>query len=262
LKITAGDIRKQEFKKVMRGYDAVEVETFLELIADEFEVIQKTCSDLKSRVQSLESELEKYKGMEKNLKSTLTEAKESSNIEKEKVRKESEFLIKEAEIKAMAVMEDAQKKLNSLKEEIQVLNSQRASIAARLRFLLKSQIDLIKILEADDIPLDRIVRKKVKGSSTEKKKIIDQKKETAEMVVMDKKTGKPEEETALKEKPEKEEEKVATKEETPKQEKKESGEEKTAGKKDQKIVDGFNIIDKMILEKEKSEGNENKGSQE
>ncbi|MEK7248881.1 MAG: DivIVA domain-containing protein, partial [Bacteroidota bacterium] len=32
MKLTPLDIRKQEFKKVMRGYDPIEVETFMEMM--------------------------------------------------------------------------------------------------------------------------------------------------------------------------------------------------------------------------------------
>ncbi len=37
MKITPLDLKKQEFKKAVRGYDRVEVDTFMELIVDEFE---------------------------------------------------------------------------------------------------------------------------------------------------------------------------------------------------------------------------------
>ena len=37
MKITPIDISKQEFKKIMRGYDPVEVDTFLEMLGNEYE---------------------------------------------------------------------------------------------------------------------------------------------------------------------------------------------------------------------------------
>ncbi|NVM02542.1 MAG: DivIVA domain-containing protein, partial [Candidatus Helarchaeota archaeon] len=37
MKLTPLDIKRQEFKKVMRGYDVIEVDAFLEMVADEYE---------------------------------------------------------------------------------------------------------------------------------------------------------------------------------------------------------------------------------
>jgi len=263
LKISPIDIKKQEFKKVMRGYDAVEVETFLELVADEYEMIQKVNTDLRNKVKSLETELGKYVGMEKNLKSTLLEAQESSSIEKEKIKKESDYLIKEAEIKAMNIIEEAQKTSSDLKEEIAVLKSQRNSIASRLKYLLRSQIELVKILEADDIPLDKIVRRRVKGSKPEHKKMIEQKKEVEKAISKDEKPTVKNDPAADKSEavPEIKLPVSETREPVKEPEKQEVKEEKSE-EEDKKIVDGFNIIDKMILEKEQSEINFDKESKD
>ncbi|MFQ5630060.1 MAG: DivIVA domain-containing protein, partial [bacterium] len=37
MKLTPLDIKKQEFKKNLRGYDPIEVDAFLEMVANEFE---------------------------------------------------------------------------------------------------------------------------------------------------------------------------------------------------------------------------------
>jgi len=39
LKITPLELKQQEFKRVMRGYDPVEVDTFLDMVGTEFEKI-------------------------------------------------------------------------------------------------------------------------------------------------------------------------------------------------------------------------------
>ncbi|RKY83210.1 hypothetical protein DRQ09_10390 [candidate division KSB1 bacterium] len=235
MKISSIDIRKQEFKKAMRGYDTTEVESFLELVADEFEIIQRVNSELKNKVKSLEAELERYKHIEKSLQSTLMEAKESSTLEKEKARKNGEFIIKEAEFRAMKIIEDAQQMSKKLKDEIAILKSQKNSLASRLKYLLRSQIDLIKILESDEMTIEEIERKKRKVSGADKEKII-QKKQEAEKIISEK---------------EKERKKVEI-----------SSEKEVDKKVEKKIINGFNIIDKMILEKEKSEENKENESED
>ena len=52
MKLTPLDIRKQEFKKLMRGYDPVEVDTFMEMVAADLEEAlkaQKESRDRRSR---------------------------------------------------------------------------------------------------------------------------------------------------------------------------------------------------------------------
>ena len=41
MKLSPIEIRKQEFKKSMRGYDTVEIDTFIELVANEYENLIK-----------------------------------------------------------------------------------------------------------------------------------------------------------------------------------------------------------------------------
>jgi cell division initiation protein len=37
MKLTPLDIRKQEFRKTLRGFDPIEVQTFLEMVGEEYE---------------------------------------------------------------------------------------------------------------------------------------------------------------------------------------------------------------------------------
>jgi DivIVA domain-containing protein len=41
LRLTPLDIKKQEFKRSMRGYDPEEVNAFLEMVAEEFEALHR-----------------------------------------------------------------------------------------------------------------------------------------------------------------------------------------------------------------------------
>ena len=50
MKLTPLDIKKQEFKKVMRGYDPVEVDTFMDMMANEFEDLLKQQKEMRDTV--------------------------------------------------------------------------------------------------------------------------------------------------------------------------------------------------------------------
>ena len=68
MKITPLDIKKQEFKKIMRGFDPIEVETFLEMVAEEFEALIKDKNNLSDEVLKLKTQLQDYQEVEKTFK--------------------------------------------------------------------------------------------------------------------------------------------------------------------------------------------------
>lgn len=65
MKITPLSIKRQEFKRNIRGYDPDEVNTFLEIIADEFDQLQKQNEELSAQVTQLQKKLQDYQQIEK-----------------------------------------------------------------------------------------------------------------------------------------------------------------------------------------------------
>ncbi len=61
MKLTPLDIKKQEFKKVMRGYDPVEVDTFMDMMANEFEDVLKQQKETRDRSIELDTQLKDYR---------------------------------------------------------------------------------------------------------------------------------------------------------------------------------------------------------
>src|SRR5674536_197038 len=79
MKLTPLDIRHKEFKRGMRGYADVEVDEFLDEVADEFERVFKDNIDLGERVEALESQVSGYKRIEDALQKTLVSAQASAD---------------------------------------------------------------------------------------------------------------------------------------------------------------------------------------
>src|SRR5450756_1463167 len=79
MKLTPLDVRHKEFKRGMRGYADVEVDEFLDGVADEFERVFKDNIDLGERVEALESQVLGYKRIEETLQKTLVSAQASAD---------------------------------------------------------------------------------------------------------------------------------------------------------------------------------------
>jgi cell division initiation protein len=145
------EIRNQEFRKALRGLDPVEVQTFLEMVSEHYEEILEENKTLSRRIVELETRLQDFQENEKNLRETLLNVQEVKKQSEESSRRQADLIIKEAEIKAMEVVETARKQTRQIREEVNWLKSQKESFINRLRHILVSQIELLSVMEIDDV---------------------------------------------------------------------------------------------------------------
>jgi cell division initiation protein len=169
MKITPLEIKKQQFKKVMRGYDTIEVDTFLDMLSNDIEDSLKSAKETRERIIELETQLTDYKGMEKTLQQTLMQAQEASGKSIENSRKEAELIVREAEIKASQIVEKARADFSRAKEEIVNLKARKESIVGKMKVILSSELDLIRALAIDDD--DNSVRDASRGTGKERLEI-------------------------------------------------------------------------------------------
>lgn len=151
MKLTPLDIRKQEFKKTMRGYDPVEVDTFLEMVAVDFEEVIRQNKDARDRVLELETQLRDYRQIEKTLQQTLLQAQEVSGKTFETARREGEMVVREAESRSAALIDNAHREVVRLTNEAEQARMRRDALVGRLRALLTSELQLLSGLEQEAV---------------------------------------------------------------------------------------------------------------
>ncbi len=150
MNLTPLDIKKQEFKKSLRGYDPIEVNTFLEMVSTQVKSILSQNKDLKEKIVELETQLQDYKNIEKTLQETLLQAQETTGRSIENSRKEAQLILQEAEIKAGQILDKARMDLAKIKEDVSSFKAKKDSLVSRLKVLLSSEIELIKALEIEE----------------------------------------------------------------------------------------------------------------
>jgi cell division initiation protein len=171
LQITQVDIQRQEFKRSMRGYDTVEVDTYLEVIGNTISQLSDENEKAKRRILELETELKNYKEVERTLKQTLMNVQESSNQSRENSKKEADLVLKESKITAAEMVEKARRDTQKLKEEMITLQTQKQSLITRLRHILSSQMELLEVLEIDDLDINKLKDRTKKVFSQEKSQL-------------------------------------------------------------------------------------------
>lgn len=139
MKITPLDIQQKQFPtKWFRGFDEEEVFAFLEVIREEMEDLLRENAYLKENVQRLENQIKEYKDMELTLRETLMTAQQMVEDYKTNARKESELIIREAEIKADNLFKNAQEKVIKIHEDIVDLKGIRRHFKEELKRLIES----------------------------------------------------------------------------------------------------------------------------
>ena len=140
----------------MRGLDQEEVEAFLSMIADEFEILIREKNQLNDDVLKLRTQLRDYQHVEQTLRETLVSARQSVEESKANSQKQAEMILREADLRSEQILEDAKEKLMELRNEIRLLKSQKDSFTKRLRYLLESQLELLEALDMDEPEIDEL----------------------------------------------------------------------------------------------------------
>ncbi len=149
MRITPLDVRKQEFRKAMRGLDADEVYAFLSTVADEYEAVMNDNKALRERLLELDDKVQEYRSIERTLRDTLLTAERVTVEAKDNARREATLIIKEAQLEAQKSLRDVTSEGARLRQEIQRLRSQRDSYISKMKVVAESHVKFIESAARD-----------------------------------------------------------------------------------------------------------------
>lgn len=152
MKITAADIKKQNFGKSFRGYDPAEVDAFLDLVAGDIEELIKENGVLKERLSGLESKAGDRKDMEKVIGEILLSAQKSAEEVKRNAQKEAELSLREAKVKSERMLEETHAVFSELRKKIIELRDLKKSYIFRLKSILETQTQILESMEREEEP--------------------------------------------------------------------------------------------------------------
>ncbi len=144
MKLTPLDIRHKDFKRGMRGYADVEVDEFLDEVADEYERLFKEGIDLKERVETLEEKVAGYRRIEETLQKTLISAQASAEELKQNASKEAQLILHEAELKGRQMVNEAYTERQSIEQAVAKLKSAEQDFRFKFRQLLQGYLSHIE----------------------------------------------------------------------------------------------------------------------
>jgi len=176
MKITPLDIKKQEFEIKFRGFDKVEVISFLEMISEEMENLIRENLELKEKLQRATEKLTDYTKIESALQNTLMATQESAEQMKTSAKEKAELIIREANSRAEKILSSNYDELSEMRHEYLSLRNQRAAFLVNFRSLLESQLKLLELMEKQSSQENKtlILKKKTEMSDSDVDKVVEE----------------------------------------------------------------------------------------
>jgi cell division initiation protein len=152
------DIRRKEFKSGFRGYDANQVDDFLDAVADEYERNYTENQRMREEVSSLRDRLQQFEDLEGSIRAALVHAEQASNDlrraatnEAEDLRqsaqREADFTIREAQTRSHQILADSSARLERVQDSYEALQEAKKSFTNDFRHLLKTFMDMMDNME-------------------------------------------------------------------------------------------------------------------
>lgn len=156
-RLTPLDVRKQEFRKTMRGYDRAEVEDFRTRVGDELERVVRERLALEERLKVLEEQLAGFKEREQAMNDALVAAQQLRAETREQAEREAQSIVREAEAEAERLVDRARREIERLEASAENLARQHHAYLAALRSLVERQkAELDALADAQPSPFGKV----------------------------------------------------------------------------------------------------------
>ena len=149
MKLTPMDINNKEFKRGLRGYNAEEVDEFLDEVVESYEELYKENSKLKETVTRLKDKVEHYEKLEVTIQNTLVLAQNAAEQAKETSQKEADLIINNANETAQKILDKAHNDVISINDEYERVKEEFIKFRAKFRGFMNTQLQTFDELEKD-----------------------------------------------------------------------------------------------------------------
>jgi cell division initiation protein len=150
MNVTPIDLRNQRFHSAFRGFDRVEVGSFLAAVADDYEQALRENDQLRQTIARLEAALGEHREHEKNLQNTLLTAQRLSDGIKNNAEEEARRLIREAESRSNLLLEKTQTRLEDVQREIDGLKLKRKDVETSIEASIQSLRNTLEFVREQD----------------------------------------------------------------------------------------------------------------
>ena len=145
------DLRQQRFSNAIRGFDKVEVTSFLMAVADDYEQALRESDRLRQEVARLEGVVGGHRDQEKSLQSTLLTAQKLADDMRQDAEEEARRVIRDAQGRSELLLEKTQARVEDVQREIDGLKLKRRDVETSIESImqaLRNTLEFVKEQEA------------------------------------------------------------------------------------------------------------------
>jgi len=147
------DLRQQRFRSAFRGFDQIEVSSFLAAVADDYEEALRETDRLRQEVSRLEALISEHRNHEKNLQNTLMTAQKLAEDIKMQAQEEAGRIVRDAETRSQLLLDKTQARLEDVQREIDGLRLKRKDVETTIEATiqtLRNTLEYVREQESRD----------------------------------------------------------------------------------------------------------------
>ena len=145
--LTPLDIRKQEFRKSLRGYETEGVEDFRVRVADALERAIRERQVLEERVSALTDQLRVFRERERAMNEALVAAQQLRQDTRAAAEREGQVIVREAAAEAKRLLDEARSAENAVQAKMAETERQFQQYVGGFRALLERQLAELRALD-------------------------------------------------------------------------------------------------------------------
>ncbi len=145
--LTPIDIQRQDFEVKLRGYNADEVDDFLDLVGRDYEKLYKENAELRDQIKQLTKSIEQYKAMEETLQQSIVLAQTAAEDIKKSAAEKANVIMNEAQSKSENMSRQLDMDLQSKKNELASVRAEVSGYKAKIKGICASVLEILEKME-------------------------------------------------------------------------------------------------------------------
>lgn len=145
--LTPIDIQRQDFEVKLRGYNADEVDDFLDLVGRDYEKLYRDNTELREEVKRLNASLEQYKKMEETLQQSIVLAQTAAEDIKKSAAEKANVIVNEAQTKSEGMYRQLDLDIQNKKNELSGMIAEVSGYKTRIKGICSAILEMLEKME-------------------------------------------------------------------------------------------------------------------
>lgn len=137
------DIQNKEFEKKVRGYDCDQVDDFLDVVIQDYDMLIKENQSLKNKIALLSETVDRYKQMENTLQKSIDMARQAAEDARRNAENEASAIISKAKLDASYLSRQIDEEHTKRHQEMFTLKNELDQYKSRIRTMCESIINIV-----------------------------------------------------------------------------------------------------------------------